>query len=45
VRGGKRKIFFTVTDSGIEALEAALEGHQRLWNGVTRDALKKGYAR
>lgn len=45
VRGGKRKIYFSITETGMEAMEAAYERHNRLWKGVTQDAFRKGFVR
>lgn len=42
VRGGKRKIFFTVTDEGLEALKEAYEKVQSLWQSVSLNSLKNG---
>ena len=42
VRGGKRKVFFQMTKVGKAALENAFERQQRVWAGITKEALKKG---
>jgi DNA-binding PadR family transcriptional regulator len=41
VRGGKRKVFFQMTDDGKEALERAFDRQQRVWDGITKEALSK----
>lgn len=40
-RGGRRKIFYTITPDGIKALQAALELQKILWDGITPFALGK----
>ena len=44
VRGGKRKVFFSLTRNGIEALRNALQTQQAAWTGITEDSLKKGHS-
>lgn len=44
VRGGKRKVFFKMTDTGLQALERAYERQNRIWSGITKDAIKGGFA-
>jgi len=34
-RGGKRKIFFTLTKEGLTALENAYAKHQAVWKGIS----------
>ncbi len=34
VRGGRRKIYYRITTSGVRALEAARQLHVSLWRGV-----------
>lgn len=43
VRGGKRKVFFQMTKEGKAALERAFERQQRVWTGVTKESIKKGF--
>jgi len=35
-RGGRRRIYYTVTREGHKALRAARELHDRFWDGVSR---------
>jgi len=44
VRGGKRKVYFQLTKEGMAALEKAFERQSRVWGGITKESLKKGYA-
>ena len=44
VRGGKRKIYFTLTKEGIKALEDAFERQNRLWFGITKESFTRDYA-
>jgi len=41
-RGGRRKIFYTISPDGIKALQAALELQKVLWDGITSLALGEG---
>ena len=41
-RGGRRKIYHQISRGGIEALQAACELQQSLWEGVTPASLAKG---
>jgi DNA-binding PadR family transcriptional regulator len=41
-RGGRRKIYYTPTRAGLDALKKALEIQKSLWAGVTPMALEKG---
>lgn len=34
VRGGKRKVYYRITDLGLNALNEARHLHQKLWNDV-----------
>ncbi len=34
VRGGKRKVYYTITEIGREALGRARELHRKIWEGV-----------
>lgn len=38
VRGGKRKIFFDLTEEGFKALKKAYHTHQSMWNGITEES-------
>jgi DNA-binding PadR family transcriptional regulator len=40
-RGGRRKMYYTITPQGRKVLQKALAVHQTLWNGVTVYALQK----
>ena len=42
VRGGKRKVHYTLTERGFEALHAARELQNRLWAGVSEMAFTRG---
>ncbi len=41
-RGGKRKVFFSVTDPGIDSLKHSFEIRQAVWSGITVDTLGEG---
>lgn len=41
-RGGRRKMYYSVTPEGIRTLQEAIELHSSLWDGVTRISLEKG---
>ena len=41
-RGGRRKIYYTISNAGCRALEQARELNVALWDGVTSFAQKKG---
>lgn len=45
VRGGKRKIYFDITEDGFEALKFAFQTQQSVWDGITDDSFSKGYVR
>lgn len=38
-RGGKRKLFFNVTDEGLSALKNALMKQKAIWNGISEESL------
>lgn len=40
-RGGRRKIFYRVTKSGINAMAKAKEMHESIWNDVPSLGIKK----
>ena len=42
VRGGKRKVYFTITDAGFHALKVAFENHRALWRGITEESFNRG---
>lgn len=42
VRGGKRKVFFSLTDEGVEALRNALQTQKAIWMCITEESLQKG---
>lgn len=42
VRGGKRKIFFDMTKSGIKALEKAYNKQKNIWDGIKDSSFEKG---
>ncbi|MCK5146267.1 helix-turn-helix transcriptional regulator [bacterium] len=42
VRGGKRKVFFRMTEMGELALEEAFERQSRVWGSITLDGLQRG---
>lgn len=44
VRGGKRKIFFDLTEEGLVALKGAYQNHQSVWRGITEESFNKGLA-
>ena len=41
-RGGKRKIFFNLTDEGFEALKVAFEKQKAVWNGISEESFNEG---
>ena len=41
VRGGKRKVYFQLTQSGMDMLEKAFERQKKVWGGITREAFHK----
>ena len=43
VRGGKKKVYFEMTQDGSEALEEAFERQSRVWGGITKQSLRKGW--
>jgi DNA-binding PadR family transcriptional regulator len=42
VRGGKRKVFFKITNEGLAALEKAFERQERVWAGIKKETFQKG---
>jgi DNA-binding PadR family transcriptional regulator len=41
IRGGKRKIFFDLTDSGLESLQHAYEEKKTVWSGISDETFSK----
>ena len=41
-RGGRGKIYYSVTGQGLTALEESRELHEKLWDGLNLAATKKG---
>lgn len=41
IRGGKRKVYYKITEKGLGALQAARELQNRLWEGVPELAFSK----
>jgi len=35
VRGGKRKVYYKITETGLEALCSAKELQEKLWDGIS----------
>ena len=44
IRGGKRKVYFQLTKSGMKFLEKAFERQSKVWAGITRESFKKEQA-
>ena len=42
VRGGKRKIFFGITDEGMESLKEAYEKTRLVWQGISGESFNEG---
>ena len=42
VRGGKRKVYYKITDEGIDALQAARELQSKLWSEIPELAFVRG---
>lgn len=42
VRGGKRKVYFALTKSGMNVLEIAFDRQRNVWSGITKESFKKG---
>ncbi len=43
VRGGKRKIFFDLTESGIDALKTSFMKQKSVWQGISEESFSAGY--
>ena len=41
VRGGKRKVYYKITETGLEALRASKELQEKLWEGITEIATSR----
>jgi DNA-binding PadR family transcriptional regulator len=44
IRGGKRKVYFRLTQKGIAVLEIAFDRQRRVWHGISKESFKKGHA-
>jgi PadR family transcriptional regulator PadR len=44
IRGGKRKVYFHLTKSGMNVLEKAFERQRKVWGGITRESFEKEQA-
>ena len=42
VRGGKAKVYYQITKAGMQALQAAKELQERLWDGIPELAMTRG---
>lgn len=42
VRGGKRKLYFQLTEAGLDALKKSFETHQSVWDGISDESFQKG---
>ena len=42
VRGGKRKLYFQLTETGLDALKRAFETHKSVWDGINDESFQKG---
>ena len=40
-RGGRRKIYYTITDPGFEVLQETREHHRSLWEGIPELLVRK----
>lgn len=43
MRGGKRKIYFNLTEDAIKALKNIYTKHKSIWSGITKDTLSNSY--
>jgi hypothetical protein len=41
VRGGKRKVYFRITQLGFNALESAFKQNSQIWSGIDEDSFRK----
>jgi DNA-binding PadR family transcriptional regulator len=44
VRGGKRKVYFHITQKGRRALEYAFKRSNRIWEGISEKSFQKEYS-
>ena len=44
-RGGKRKIFFNLTEEGVDALRESFEKTRSIWDGITEETFEKDIVR
>jgi len=44
VRGGKRKVFFDLTQLGMDVLEMAFDRQSKIWFGISKKSFTKGHA-
>ena len=42
VRGGKRKVYYQITDKGLDALQTARELQNKLWDDIPEFAFMRG---
>ena len=42
VRGGKRKIYFHLTEEGLNALKRAFDTQKSVWNGINEESFRQG---
>ena len=42
IRGGKRKVYYKITPKGMDALQAARDLQNKLWDGIPKLAFNKG---
>ncbi|MCK5149072.1 helix-turn-helix transcriptional regulator [bacterium] len=41
-RGGRRKIFYKITEYGLNSLIASIEMHEKVWVGLDRQTMLRG---
>lgn len=41
-RGGKRKVYYKITNRGLESLQAAHALHNKLWEGIVPGEIRRG---
>ncbi|MFC1477155.1 PadR family transcriptional regulator [candidate division KSB1 bacterium] len=44
-RGGRRKIYYKITQEGVHALKESIEIHEKIWNGLDELFSQKGLKR
>ena len=42
IRGGKRKVFFRITNEGTRALKHAFEKQKVIWHGISEESFETG---